>query len=133
MLLPHANPVVSAHVISDEALIANFEECRQIHKNIQAGECGEDEKKWSPNVVYLMLVGDCMAREMMRRELKAETNLILQHHQNPFPDFWKNIIVPEFMFDIQSQNDDGWDSDKYPEKSEEEDKSEEETEESSDE
>ena len=97
MFLPYANPVISAATLMDNVLVDNFNESRRINSSIQAGEINDVEELWVPYQVYLMLIGDCMAREIRRRDLNVETNLILQHPQDPFPDYWKNIIVPDFI------------------------------------
>lgn len=119
MFLPYANPVISAVTITDEELIDNFKECRLTHKHIQAGEANDDEAEWSPNLVYLMFMGDCFAREIDRRGLEVETNLILQHPQEPFPGYWKNIIVPSFLENWKPKmKGTVWGPDIYPEEKE---------------
>lgn len=117
MFLPYANPVISAATLMDNVLVDNFNESRRINSSIQAGEIEDVEELWVPYQVYLMLIGDCMAREIRRRGLNVETNLILQHPQDPFPDYWKNIIVPEFINKKNIVQDSiVWGPEIYPEK-----------------
>lgn len=95
MLVIYANPVINAAVLQDVDLTINFDESRRIHRDIQAGvELDEEGQFWSKNLVYLMMFGDCMAREIVRRKLAHETNLVLQHPQAPFPSYWQDIEVP---------------------------------------
>jgi hypothetical protein len=125
MLLPYANPVISAAVLNDSDLVNIFHQCRKIHRDYQAGEEYDESKLWGPSLVYLMMVGDCMAREIQRRRLPdVETNLILQHPQNPFPEYWRNIIVPAWLNEIvmdraSSQYEFVWGPDFYPEENQE--------------
>jgi len=120
MQLPYANPVISAAVLPDDDLCGVYEMCRKIHKDVQAGEKYPDAVKWEPKLVYLMMIGDCMAREIVRRDLKMNVNLILQHPQEPFPDYWKTIIVPEWLNDIvEWRTDEVWGPDMYPAEAEE--------------
>lgn len=95
MLVIYANPVINAAVLQDVDLVINFDESRRIHRAIQAGdELDEEGQFWSKSLVYLMMFGDCMAREIVRRKLDHETNLVLQHPQEPFPSYWQDIEVP---------------------------------------
>lgn len=119
MHLPYANPVISAVTVSNDILVENFKECRRIHKHIQAGEADDVEAEWDKNLIYLMMMGDCFAREIERRGLEIETNLILQHPLEPFPDYWKNIIVPEFLEKWKpTMKGTEWGPDIYPEEKE---------------
>lgn len=120
MLLPYPNPVISAMVLSDDMLVENFKECRQIHRDIQAGEGNyPDAQRWEDHLVYLMLIGDCMSRELTRRGLGElhQVNLILQHPRNMYPAYWKNIVAPTLeKVDVSSMGEyETWGPDVYPE------------------
>lgn len=119
MLLPYPNPVISAAVMHDADLLGVYQQCRKIHRDIQAGEGNYHEaKNWEPYIVYLMLIGDCMARELTRRGLGElyQVNLILQHPRNMYPAYWKNILVPSWLHEIiEPQENQVWGPDVYPE------------------
>lgn len=118
MYLPFPNPVISAAVLPDKVVLDNFRDARDLHRDIQAGEAEDSE--WKPYLVYLMLLGDCMAREITRRGLDFETNLILQHPQNQYPDYWRNILVPNFQFWAdEQQHVQAWMPEHYPEEKDE--------------
>jgi len=120
MYLPFPNPVISAAVLPDNVVLDNFRDARDLHRDIQAGEAEDSE--WKPYLVYLMMIGDCMAREIVRRGLIFEPNLILQHPQNQYPDYWKSILVPNFEFwhgDMDQDGSLGWFPDTYPGKEDE--------------
>ena len=116
MLLPYPNPVISAAVMHDADLLGVYQQCRKLHKDIQAGETYAEAKNWEPYIVYLMLIGDCMSRELTRRGLGElyQVNLILQHPRNMYPAYWKNILVPAWLHEIvESIPNEVWGPDVY--------------------
>lgn len=102
LIIPFANPVYSAMKLQDEDLINNFHWAREEHRKIQADR--DYESQWRPVIVYLMMLGDCAAREIQRRGLDVETNLILQIPAEPFPSYWKDIEVPDFIEGLAAES-----------------------------
>lgn len=72
-VLPHANFVASSSVLDDDKLILAAKRARVAQEDIQHfshhPNDGDDADDWRYHILALMLLRDCLGREMVRRGL----------------------------------------------------------------